>query len=652
MKKPPNPYVIGNSVGNSSAFVGRSDVLREVLNILRHQKQNAILLFGQRRIGKTSVLRELEAKLPTQGDFLTIFFDLQDQSRRSLGDILQALAHKISDNLSNINPNLDNPPEEAFRNWLVNVVSKAIEKKRIVLLLDEFDALASYDEQQTTNAFFPYLRGLLESIDPEKINFVFAVGRNAKDLNEIAGSLFKGIMTQRISLLKKEDTLKLIHLAKNHLHWSTEAIEHIWQQTNGHPFITQCLCYTLWYAAYANNPQQIPEITLEKVNHAIPDTLEKSESAFEWLWAGLGPAEQVVAAALASAGAEPKDEKQLKHLLQDSGVQIIIQELQDAPRILQDWDLIEETDEKKYRFRVELLRRWIAENKPLHQAQGKLDALDPEANELYKVAKHFYNSKRFEAAIGSLRQVISINPHHVKAHLQLADILIKQRQDNEAREILEQLYDYNPAAARDPLVDVLMNLAKLSNNKREQRQLYERVLEIEPKNEEAKDILYSIQHVEEVDMVVQIEDFLNRIVEAKNGIDAIFVSELSMGFLLECSQTQNGREPELTKTLRGPDGNGGEAFAHTGVFQSLQRQMDAFGQATGYGNLELSILQFGEIGDDYKGILVLYVYRLSDMLIAIGFLNTRTEGDNLAVTVLRARQHIKPILELVKQKYG
>ena len=475
MEKPLNPYVIGNSVGNSSAFVGRADVLREVLTVLRHHKQNAILLFGQRRIGKTSVLRELDAKLPTQGDFLTIFFDLQDQSRRSLGDVLQALANKISDNLANVNANLDNHPEEAFRDWLVNVVSKSIQKQRVVLLLDEFDALASYDEQRATNAFFPYLRGLLENIDPEKINFVFAVGRNAKDLNEIAGSLFKGIISQRVSLLKKDDTLKLIHLSQNNLQWSKEAIQQIWQQTNGHPFITQCLCYTLWNAAYAEEPKQIPEITLEKVNNAIQDTLGKSESAFEWLWAGLGPAEQVVAAALASAGAEPKNDKQLKHLLHDSGVQVIIHELQEAPRILQDWDLIEKTAEKKYRFRVELLRRWIAENKPLHQAQGKLDALDPEANELYKVANKFYKSNRFEAAIGSLRQVISINPHHVKAHLQLADILIKQRQDNEAREILENLHEFNPVAARSPLVDVLMNLAKLSDDKKEQRQLYERV---------------------------------------------------------------------------------------------------------------------------------------------------------------------------------
>ena len=55
-----NPYIAGNPVGKSPAFVGREDVLREVLRILRSTSQNAITLFGQRRIGKTSVLQWLE----------------------------------------------------------------------------------------------------------------------------------------------------------------------------------------------------------------------------------------------------------------------------------------------------------------------------------------------------------------------------------------------------------------------------------------------------------------------------------------------------------------------------------------------------------------------------------------------------------------
>ena len=57
MATPVNPYVAGNPVGDSPAFIGRADVLREVLRILRRPRANAIVLYGQRRIGKTSVLQ-------------------------------------------------------------------------------------------------------------------------------------------------------------------------------------------------------------------------------------------------------------------------------------------------------------------------------------------------------------------------------------------------------------------------------------------------------------------------------------------------------------------------------------------------------------------------------------------------------------------
>ena len=54
-----NPYVAGNSVGGGPAFVGRDDILQDVHALLNNPQQNAILLHGQRRIGKTSILGEL-----------------------------------------------------------------------------------------------------------------------------------------------------------------------------------------------------------------------------------------------------------------------------------------------------------------------------------------------------------------------------------------------------------------------------------------------------------------------------------------------------------------------------------------------------------------------------------------------------------------
>ncbi len=57
MTLPINPYIAGNPVGGNPAFIGRADVLREVLRVLRRPAENAIVLYGQRRIGKTSVLQ-------------------------------------------------------------------------------------------------------------------------------------------------------------------------------------------------------------------------------------------------------------------------------------------------------------------------------------------------------------------------------------------------------------------------------------------------------------------------------------------------------------------------------------------------------------------------------------------------------------------
>ncbi len=67
MSKLINPYIAGNPVGNTPAFIGRADVLREVLRILPRPHENAIVLYGQRRIGKTSVLQHLRNQLAQQG---------------------------------------------------------------------------------------------------------------------------------------------------------------------------------------------------------------------------------------------------------------------------------------------------------------------------------------------------------------------------------------------------------------------------------------------------------------------------------------------------------------------------------------------------------------------------------------------------------
>ena len=78
MALPLNPYVAGNPVGDSLAFIGRADVLREVLRVLRAAGQRYVL-FGQRRIGKTSFCNTWRRGSRRKA-IQAVYFDLQDKA--------------------------------------------------------------------------------------------------------------------------------------------------------------------------------------------------------------------------------------------------------------------------------------------------------------------------------------------------------------------------------------------------------------------------------------------------------------------------------------------------------------------------------------------------------------------------------------------
>ncbi len=494
MEIPLNPYVAGNPVGDSPAFIGRADVLREVLRILRRPQDNAIVLYGQRRIGKTSILQHLAAQLPHEGPYHPVYFDLQDKTDWSLDRVLRELARTVTHALEQSSPDgstglatvlrLD-PETGPRREWLSAALGDLPEGSSLVLLFDEFDVLADPQKEQAAAAFFPYLRGLLADA-PGRLQLVFVIGRNVDDLDTIALSLFKGTPYQRVSLLSREDTTALVHFseANDSLIWINGSAERVWQLTCGHPFLTQQLCSHIWERAYDEEPDEPPTVSPTDVDAAVSDALGASRNTLEWLWDGLPPAERVVAAALAEAGPGPITQEQLEQLLRESGVRVVIRELQNAPHLLQEWDLIEPTA-GGYRFRVELLRCWIAKHKPLKRVQEELDRIEPAAESLYRAALGLYRSGQLNRAVDPLRQAVSLNPNHVGANQLLADILLAQGQPGEARQLLEQLYEYQPAAARSRLVEALLAQSRAAESDDEQLALYERVLELDPTRQEA-----------------------------------------------------------------------------------------------------------------------------------------------------------------------
>lgn len=482
-----NPYITGDPVGNRPAFVGRDNILTNILKVVRDQN-NAIVLYGQRRIGKTSVLQVLETKLSEEEACLPVFFDFQDKAQQSVEQLLGELAYKISDGLNQEMPNLGADPSSTFFKWLSKILNNLpSDKSKLVLLFDEFDVLADPESAQAGANFFPELHKLL-NINKKYLNVIFVIGRRVDELSNITISLFSKIPAQQISLLKHKDIVKLTRLSETNksLYWSDGTVAEVWQLTSGHPFLTQCLCYHIWERLCRQASDEPPTVTLKDVQESIPDSLIFSNAILESLWRSLPSAAQVVASALAGAGAKAMSKANLDNLLSQGGVQRVIRELNEAPRLLVDWDIIEEID-GSYRFRVELIRRWIAEYKPFHQALDlALNQANPDADQLYKYAQELYDKRFLDEALKLSRSAFEKNPAHVKANQLLADILLEQKEYHEARDILEKLYKFQQVAAQSRLIQALLSLAQSENSEDEQLKLYERILVIEPKHPEAK----------------------------------------------------------------------------------------------------------------------------------------------------------------------
>jgi hypothetical protein len=417
-----NPYIAGNPVGGQAAFIGRADVLRDVLRMLNNPQESGLVLYGQRRIGKTSVLKELETNLPKQGQFLPVYLDLQDKAAQPLNAVLQELAARIAATTPPApSPTLGEGAggvvaESSFKTtFLPQVLQQLPADTALVLLFDEFDVMDT-SGQQADSAFFPYLRDLM-TLEPKRLKFLFVIGRRPEDLTHLALSVFKGIKSCHVSLMSAADTKQVaaLSLKNQSLKWAKDAFALVYQLTGGHPFLTQQLCQILWQQMYDNDPAEAPIVHKADVQQAIAETLRTATNALEWLWNGLGPAERVVASALAEAGLGVITDEQLHACLRESGVRILIGELQNAPKVLEDWDLIR-TEADGYRMPVEMLRRRLVERKPLRLVQAEIDRIQPVAENLFQAAYNLYQSGEIDAAVPLLKQAIGFNPNHLRAN--------------------------------------------------------------------------------------------------------------------------------------------------------------------------------------------------------------------------------------------
>lgn len=372
----PIPYVTGTPLRSGEMFVGRQDVFEFVQeHLVGAYQNNVIVLHGQRRTGKTSILYRLQRLLADT--HVAVLVDMQGIAARGTADFLYALSDDIVYTLENRGILLELPkraeykeaPEFTFRSRFLRQVVRELDSRNLLLMFDEFEELQKrVEDGRLEPEIFSFLRNLMQH-EP-RVDFLFSGTHKLEDLGaEYWSILFNIAAYRQITFLDRDEVRRLATepIAAYGMEYDPLAVDRIIQVTAGHPYFTQVVCHEM--VAFHNEVER-SYMTVTCVDQVLERIVERGGAHFKYIWAGATPDEQRVMLALTDllpdveASATPA---QMAEELACKGCEISDEALTRALARLQARDIVVRSGPQSslYRFKIDLIRRWIAGTRPV-----------------------------------------------------------------------------------------------------------------------------------------------------------------------------------------------------------------------------------------------------------------------------------------------
>ena len=387
-----SPYIVGSPVDRDEMFFGRAGTMAQIRRQLGGgDHANVILLEGNRRTGKTSILRQL-GKADALPGWFPIYCSFQDVDSVATSNVFRLLARQTGWTLADAGietwiPDLPRPdpakpfklafgaalhrafsdehPFETLEVYLATVI-EAAKPRRILLMLDEFDKLQEGIDGGITSPQVPEnIRHLLQH--QPGLGAIITGSRRLKRLREEYWSALFGFGYRiGVSALPKADARCLVtEPVAGRLRYLPQAVEQLVALCACHPFLIQSLCSRVFDQASTGSDRTI---TLDIVERAATEMVRDNEH-FQTLWGYAGSERRRLILALCDRLAEGSDAVNI-YLLRlefdrygvpirrDSDLADDIAEL----RELELMDLDPSYRNGTYRLSIPLMAKWLKRN--------------------------------------------------------------------------------------------------------------------------------------------------------------------------------------------------------------------------------------------------------------------------------------------------
>jgi uncharacterized protein len=351
----PNPFVFGMPVNETpnNVFTGRRDIAEQIEeSLLGASHTPMLLLHGPRRMGKTSILKQLPRMLGP--DFAPSMLDLEKKAtREDVSSLLIYISRGLSEGLRRrhvfVEPLTDKRimrkssrafdemlnPFRAFDDWLDNVEREMPPRMRALLCLDEYESLQSALAAGWGGDFLDTMRNLLQH--RQRLALMFSGAHTFAEMGQEWTSRFISARRVRVSFLTRDELIPLLTepIPEFDMRYADDgALERIVTTTNGQPFLTQAIAFEL---VQFLNGEKRKMATLTDVETAVARALESGGEYFANLWSDAGEEGRTILLAIAG-GETPPD-------------------LLAAEERLRNQDLLNSDGQ----FAVPMIERWVRE---------------------------------------------------------------------------------------------------------------------------------------------------------------------------------------------------------------------------------------------------------------------------------------------------
>ncbi len=325
---------------DQTIFLGREDIKVELKQqILTARTMPMFLCYGQRRVGKSSLLRFLPRLLGSS--FQVIYQDCQHADVNSLSNWLKNLQQCLDKSWKLAE--IDWQPTE---NWLeawgkmqrqLEMLSRQQEEK-IILAFDEYESLQErifMSDPRQGKMLLEAMRSF--SQQQNQIVFLFVGAAQFADLTQPNWDrCFIHAMPLQVDYLCYEDATRLITEPVD-LNYPTAVIERMWTVTQGHPALLQMLCR---YLVNIANTESRKDMTLADLEQVISQKIvHRNTYALNTFWSEFCSQHQCHSTVEEILDNQPITDKQSRLKLEDYGYII--------------------PDGKSWKLRVPLLEMWL-----------------------------------------------------------------------------------------------------------------------------------------------------------------------------------------------------------------------------------------------------------------------------------------------------